>query len=111
MAATTIPQKVLTFQELLESRLEYYQELGIEDHWCNVKDVTHEAAMPAFGKSDRRSEDWFDTNIAHLQPLIEKKRLDLQNYKHNPTSQSLEALREARRRAKEECKNAQTSTG
>ena len=102
--ATTIPQKVLTFQELLKSRLENYKELGIEEYWCNVKDVTHEAAMLAFGNSDRRSEDWFNADIAHLQPLIEEKRLALQNYKHNPTSQSLEALREARRRAKEECK-------
>ena len=42
-----------TIRELLESRLENYQELGIEDHRCKVKDVTHEAAMLAFGKSDR----------------------------------------------------------
>ncbi|XP_048583704.1 uncharacterized protein LOC125563054 [Nematostella vectensis] len=103
-AATTIPQKVLTFQELLESKLENYQELRTEDHWRHVKDVTYEAAMLAFGKSDRRSEDWFGANIAHLQPLIEAKRLALQNFKLNPTSQSLEALREARRHAKEECK-------
>ena len=40
-----------------------------------------------------------------LQPLIEEKRHALQNYQRNPSPSSLEALREARRRAKEECKN------
>ena len=39
-----------------------------------------------------------------LQPLIEAKRNALQNYQRNPSSSSLEALREARRRANVKCK-------
>ena len=106
VAATAIPEKVLAFRELLQTKLENCHALGTEDHWKHVKDVTHDAAMQAFGKKDPKSVDWFDANIKLLQPLIEAKRAALQNYQRNPTPQSLETLREARRHVKAECKKS-----
>lgn len=45
------------------------------------------------------------SNIAILQPLIEEKRDALQNYQRNLSPRYLEALRQARGRAVEECEN------
>ena len=106
VAAAAIPEKVLAFRELLQTKLENCHALETEDHWKHFKDVTHDAAMQAFGKKDPKSVDWFDANIELLQPLIIAKRAALQNYQRNPTPQSLETLHEARRHVKAECKKS-----
>ena len=64
----------------------------------------HVASFVTQTKILYKSQDWFNANIATLQPLIEAKRNALQNYQRNPSSSSLEALREARRRANVKCK-------
>lgn len=103
-SATAIPANVSLFNDILSSNLGDCLELSTEDHWCHIKETTHAAALKAFGKKRRKSEDWFNANITTLQPLIEAKRNALQNYQRNPSSSSLEALQESRRRAKEKCK-------
>ena len=64
----------------------------------------HVASFVTQTKILYKSQDWFNANIATLQPLIEAKRNALQNYQRNPSSSSSEALREARRRANVKCK-------
>ncbi|PFX11746.1 Craniofacial development protein 2 [Stylophora pistillata] len=78
-------------------------ELNTEDHWSHIKDKTLAAALKAFGRNVRKSQDWFNTHIVTLQPLIEAKRNALQNYQRNPSPSSMEALREARHRVNEKC--------
>ena len=102
--ATAIPENVSIFNDILSSKLGDCLELNTEDHWSHIKDTTLAAALKAFGKNVRKSQDWFNANIATLQPLIEAKRNALQNYQRNPSSSSSEALREARRRANVKCK-------
>ena len=104
-AATAIPENVSLFNDILSSKLRDCRELSTEDHWCHIRDTTHAAALKDFGKKEPKSQDWFNANIMILQLLIDEKRHALQNYQRNPSPNSLEALREARRRAKEECKN------
>ena len=98
-SATAIPENVSIFNNILSSKLGDCLELNTEDHWSHIKDTTLAAALKAFGKSVRKSQDWFNANIATLQPLIKAKRNALQNYQRNQSSCSLEALREARRHA------------
>ena len=102
--ASAIPENVSIFNDILSSKLGDCLELNTEDHWSHIKDTTLAAALKAFGKNVRKSQDWFNANIATLQPLIEAKRNALQNYQRNPSSSSLEALQEARRRANVKCK-------
>ena len=102
-SATAIPENVSILNEILSSKLGDCLELNTEDHWSHIKDTTLAAALKAFGKNVRNSQDWFSANIMTLQPLIEAKRNALQNYQRNPSSSSSEALREARRRANVKC--------
>ena len=104
-AATVFPENVSLFSDILSSKFGNCQELDTEDHWSHIRDTTHAAALKDFGKKEPKSQDWLNANIMTFQPLIEAKRNALQNYQRNPSSSSLEALREARRRAKEKCNN------
>ena len=89
----------------MSTKLEHYQELDTDDHIQNIRDTTHAAVLQAFGKKELKRQDWYNANIAILQPLIEEKRDALQDYQRNLSPRSLEALREARSCAKEECKH------
>ena len=70
-----------------------------------MRNATHAAALQAFGRKKSKSQDWFKANIAILQPIIKEKRDALQNYQHTPSKRYPKALRQARSRAEEECKN------
>ena len=71
-------------------------DLGAKECWDHVRDTTLAAATQAFGKTKTKSQDWFDANIATLQPLIEAKRNLLLEHQKNPTTETLAALRLAR---------------
>ena len=101
--ATAIPEKVSLFKGILSTKLEDCQELDTDDHWQHIRNATH--ALQTFGKKEPKSQDWFNANIAILQPSIKEKRDALQNYQHTRSKRYPEALCQARSRAEEECKN------
>ena len=102
-AATSIPEKAAKFQDLLNSKLRDCSDLEAKECWDQIRDTTLAAAIQAFGKTKTKSQDWFDTNIVTLQPLIEAKRDLLLEHQKNPSPETLAALRLARSHAKEEC--------
>ena len=88
-AATAIPENVSHFKDILNTKLKDCQDLDINGQWNHIRDTTHSAAVQAFGKRRFKSQDWFNANIAVLQPQIAEKRNALQNYQGNRLRQAL----------------------
>ena len=55
--------------------------------------------MQTFGKKIRKSEDWFESNLPILKPLLERKRQAQENFKAHPSPITLSHLRAAKRDA------------
>ena len=67
--------------------------------WSYIKDATYKAALDTFGKKNRDREDWFEANLATLEPAYAKKREALLEHKARPSPTSQAALKEARSEA------------
>lgn len=94
------------FQQLLTTT--YSAQQNATDRWNSLRDGIHSVAIATFGKQARKNEDWFNANIATLQPLIDAKRKALLDYKANPNTKShqvLKACRSATQHAARRCAN------
>ena len=98
-----------TRQELSHRLLESLQttDMGsdIESVWKKLRDNIVDTSMETLGRSKRPKNDWFEENLAIMQPLIETKREAFLRHKKEPTVLNQVRLREA----KEEVRNAARS--
>ena len=65
-----------------------------------MRNAVYETSIEAFGKKERKSNDWFEAKIQELEPAIEAKRATLLEEKRNPTKKTKAAHKAA-------CSNAQ----
>jgi len=61
-----------------------------------MKGAIYKTARSTFGKKERPSQDWFNTHITKMEPLIEEKRKVFIAYKKCPNERTHAALKNAR---------------
>ena len=73
----------------------------INSKWSCLREATYNAAITAYGKKERKNEDWYDAHWEEMEPVIEAKRKALLAYKSKPSPTTLQALRTARSKAQQ----------
>ncbi|KAJ8411519.1 hypothetical protein AAFF_G00163270 [Aldrovandia affinis] len=63
--------------------------LNIECAWVNLSSAIHTAASESLGLTKKHHQDWFDSNSAEIQHLLEAKRKAYTSHISNPQSSSL----------------------
>lgn len=84
------------------------ESINATENWNTLRKTIYSAAMAAYGKKTRNNSDWYETNIAKMEPVIEAKRTALTKYKNDPSSSNLQLLRNARttvKRTARQCAN------
>ena len=61
-----------------------------------IPESIYQNALESFGKMKHTNKDWFEENINVLLTLIKIKRQSHVDYQHDPSSTSLNGLREER---------------
>ena len=93
---TACPEKNQEFVERLEETLTHSQEQNTEDRWRSLRTSIYSAAVLKYDKRQRKNADWFEANITKMEPVLNKKRTALINYKRDPSKKNLQALLAAR---------------
>ncbi|KAJ8398032.1 hypothetical protein AAFF_G00431090 [Aldrovandia affinis] len=62
--------------------------LNIECAWANLSSAIHTAASESLGLTKKHHQDWFDSNSAEIQHLLEAKRKAYTSHISNPQSSS-----------------------
>ena len=62
-----------------------------------TQESIYQDALKSFGEKNHTNKNWFEENINVLLPLINIKRQVHVDYQHDPSSTSLNRLREARK--------------
>ncbi|XP_037296657.1 uncharacterized protein LOC119189933 [Manduca sexta] len=68
-------------------------DTSISEDWTNIQNLLTLTAGEVFGHVQRHQNDWFQTNIEKLKPLIASKNSAALNYRLNPSNSSKEKLR------------------
>jgi len=99
----TNSEKSAHFNTLLSSALQGNRNTSNATQlWKNLKTVTHNAAVEAFGrKKGLQDNDWYSSNSDRLDPLIAAKRDALQAYKDSPSTANHQRLKTARSKVQE----------
>lgn len=71
--------------------------MSAEDRWSQLSSSFHNSAIDAYGKREKRNTDWYEANAQVMEPLTERKRQALVNWKQTPSQQNLESLRRSRK--------------
>ena len=72
---------------------------SLEERWQFIRDTIYNSALQTFGKQTKKSEDWFESNLPVIQPVIKTKRTALIHYKKDPSPKNLLILKSARKDA------------
>lgn len=96
-AKTVIPHLCEHFNTSIEEALQDYPAGSVEERWNHIRNAIYNSALTAFGKKEKQTPDWFQHNMAKLEPLIEAKRIALTLYKNMPSRHNLCQLRKARK--------------
>ena len=89
-----------TRQELSLKMQERFQtpDMGtdIESVWHKIRAIILDTSMEVLGHSKRPKNDWFEENLAIMQPLIDTKREAFLRHKREPTVLNQEDLKNAK---------------
>ena len=98
----TQPELVLQFSSSLEKHLaELPSAESATVKWENLRDTIHSTALSTFGRKTSKLCDWFDAKAYIMTPVIEAKRTALAHHKAFSSTESLSALRNARRKVQQ----------
>ena len=95
-AQMSVPSKVKEYVSALDKALQDLPEHDATAKWNAMKGAIYKTAMSTFGKKERPSQDWFNTHITKMEPLIEEKRKAFIAYKKCPNERTHIALKTAR---------------
>ena len=101
------PDRVKKFSTLMQS-ISASPDTSASKSWSRIQEGIYQNALESFAKKTHTNKDWFGENINVLLPLIKVKRQAHVEYQHDPSSTSLNRLREARkgfRRTARKCTN------
>lgn len=70
---------------------------SIDTKWTYLRDAVYNCAIEAFGKKERKNEDWFEAHLEEMQHVTDHKRKALLAYKEIPSRGRLKALQDAKR--------------
>ncbi len=101
---------IKNFSSLMQS-VSLSSDTSAARSWSRIQESIYRNALESFGKKKNTNKDWFEENINVLLPLIKIKRQAHVDYQHDPSSTSLNRLREARRLFERPQGNALTSFG
>ena len=101
ISKTAYSQKNDEFIVRLEETLTDRQEENAEDRWNSIRNTIYSAAVQTYGKKERKNADWFEANIAEMEPVINAKRSAMIEYKREPSQRNLLALKAARSKAQQ----------
>ncbi|GCC21869.1 hypothetical protein chiPu_0000251 [Chiloscyllium punctatum] len=97
---TLHPEKAAEFIKSLEDAfLADSSEEGAQQSWDSLRDTIHSTALKAFGKKQRKTQDWFEASSSELTTVVEAKCVALLERKCHPKQATLQALRTARSKA------------
>ena len=99
-AKVSIPSLRERFASAIDEILKDCPADNATTKWNFMRNAVYETSIEAFGKKERKSNDWFEAKIQELEPAIEAKRATLLEEKRNPTKKTKAAHKAA-------CSNAQ----
>ena len=88
--------RIKNFSSLMQS-VALSSDTDAAKSWSRIQESIYRNALESFGKKKNTNKDWFEENINVLLPLIKIKRQAHVDYQHDPSSTSLNRLREARK--------------
>ena len=94
------------YSKRLQDALPSPTEGNAEKKWSTLQEVIYREAKETFGNKKKSSQDWFEADAEHLNPIFERKRKALVEHKKNPTSSSQQRLK---RTCKQSRKSARRS--
>lgn len=74
---------------------------NIEERWTRLHNAIYNTAMDTLGKRERSNPDWFNTDIAELEPALTAERVALHRHKEEASAPILARLRKAWNYAKQ----------
>ena len=99
---TNNPEKNQQFSDSLGKALADAADDGtVESKWSHLREAIYNSASSAYGKRQRKSEDWYEASWEEMEPVTEAKRKVLLAYKKNPTQSTRDALRAAKNKAQQ----------
>ena len=69
-AQMSVPSKVQEYESALDKALQDLPEHDATAKWNAMKGAIYKTARSTFGKKERPSQDWFNTHITKMEPLI-----------------------------------------
>ncbi|XP_038066715.1 uncharacterized protein LOC119736778 [Patiria miniata] len=119
---TSHPKRVESFTKSPEEALFTDPPEGdAQQRWSQLRQIIYNSALQAFGKKQKKTQDWFEANSSELNPVIEEKHAALLEHKRNPSQATQQALKSARSKVQKRarrcandywlqlCKDIQTS--
>ena len=86
---------------ILKDTLKSDPSQSAESNWGSLAKTIHSSAIATYGKKEHNNTDWYEANIAVLEPILDAKCKALTNYKHDPSKQNQQTLKAARSKAQQ----------
>lgn len=91
-AQMSVPLKVEVYVSSLNETVQGLPDCDATVKWNAMKDAIYSTAMSSFDKKEHLSQDWFNSHLPRMEPVIKAKHVAFLN----PYEHTLAALRKAR---------------